>query len=526
MKKIASLIALLAGLSFTACSNDTPELTVKDWDGTSTYFASTDQNSYSTYYKPQVGYVGDPMPFYDPKSGEFRIMYLQEFRPNSLTYHPFWCLSTKDAASYVSLGELIPTGTTAEQDAALGTGCTVYNEADQTYYTFYTGHAYNTALTGGIRECVMLATSKDFVNWQKERWFLISPQGQYSVDDFRDPCVFKGDDELYHMVVSTKKDGKGSLAEYVSSDLRNWESKGVFMTMMWDRFYECPDIFKMGDWWYLVYSEQHSAIRKVQYFKGRTLDELKACTRDDAGIWPDSHEGFLDSRAFYAGKTASDGKSRFIWGWCPTRAGEDNTNVGGAEPEWAGALVAHKLIQHSDGTLTLGPVDGILAKASTPVSVKAMAQEGNVNAADGSYSLNGFSHVLFNRLSYQNSIEFTVKTAGPNDKFGVSFVRGSDSSKYYSLVVNPEGEGRRKINFEQEGPEGIGFIGNADGYVFDAPADGVYNIRILSDNSVCTIYINDVAAMTSRIYGLPKNCWSINCYDGSIRISDLNIKKQ
>ena len=106
------------------------------------------------------------------------------------------------------------------------------------------------------------------------------------------------------------------------------------MTMMWDRFYECPDVFKMGDWWYLVYSEQASFMRKVQYFKGKTLEELKATTANDAGIWPDNREGMLDSRAFYAGKTASDGTNRYIWGWCPTRAGNDNGNVGDVEPEW------------------------------------------------------------------------------------------------------------------------------------------------------------------------------------------------
>lgn len=41
-----------------------------------------------------------------------------------------------------------------------------------------------------------------------------------------------------------------------------------------------------------------AAVRRVQYFKGHTLDELKACTANDAGVWPDNKEGFLDSRAF------------------------------------------------------------------------------------------------------------------------------------------------------------------------------------------------------------------------------------
>ena len=364
-----ALTALLLPLG--SCSDDdSPVLTQKDWDGTATYFASTDEMTFATYYKPYVGYVGDPMPFYDPVAQEFKILYLQDFRPNPETYHPIWGVSTKDAASYTSMGEVIPTGTAAEPDAAIGTGSTIYNEPEKMYYTFYTGHTAS-------QEVVMVATSSDFKQWTKDRSFYLQGADYgYSVRDFRDPFVFKGDDGQFHMLVSTMQGTKGVLVEFVSPNLKSWEHKGVFMTMMWDRFYECPDVFKMGDWWYLVYSEKHTEIRKVQYFKGRTLDELKATTVDDKPTWPDDHEGFLDSRGFYAGKTASDGTNRYIWGWCPTRAGNDNTEVGAApnEPEWAGNLVAHKIIQHEDGTLTLGAVEGIDKKYASEQEVKIMAQ--------------------------------------------------------------------------------------------------------------------------------------------------------
>ena len=120
----------------------------------------------------------------------------------------------------------------------------------------------------------MYATSSDFKTWTKNRTFYLKGDMYgYSKNDFRDPFVFEGEDDKYHMLVSTVKNGKGVLAEYTSTDMKNWEHVGVFMTMMWDRFYECPDVFKMGNWWYLIYSEKHAAIRKVQYFKGRTLDE-------------------------------------------------------------------------------------------------------------------------------------------------------------------------------------------------------------------------------------------------------------
>ena len=271
MKTMIYSLALAAFMSLSSCNdNDDPILTQKDWDGTATYFASTDEQ-FTTYYKPYVGYVGDPMPFYDPIEQNFKILYLQEFRPNQeATYHPIWGVSTKNVDSYQSLGEVISTGNASEADAAIGTGSTIYNDSEKLYYTFYTGHTAN-------QEVVMMATSSDFKTWTKSKIFYLQGNDYgYSVKDFRDPFVFKGDDGIYHMIVSTMQGTKGVLAEFVSSDLKSWEHKGVFMSMMWDRFYECPDVFKMGDWWYLVYSEKHVAIRKVQYFKGRTLDELKA----------------------------------------------------------------------------------------------------------------------------------------------------------------------------------------------------------------------------------------------------------
>lgn len=371
----------------------------------------------------------------------------------------------------------------------------------------YTAHSPNPATTAGVNEAVMLATSKDFRVWEKNRTLLLKGGERYSNTDFRDPFVFKGDDNKFHMLVSTRQKGKGVLAEYVSDNLLDWTDAGVFMTMMWDRFYECPDLFKMGEWWYLVYSEQHDAVRRVQYFKGRTLAELKACTANDAGIWPDSHEGFLDSRGFYAGKTASNGTDRYIWGWCATKAG--NNNLGNSD--WAGNLVAHKLIQHADGTLTLGEVPAI-----------ASSFTGKKNVED--FTLNGETSRLIPRLGVENRMSFKVTTSNPWDKFGISLSRGSDSEKFYSIIVNPESDKLRKINFEEEG--GSGFIGNTDGYVFDTPTDGVYDVTVVTDNSVVTVYINDCAAYTNRVYGTAKNCWSINSYGGNISISDITISSK
>ena len=93
------------------------------------------------------------------------------------------------------------------------------------------------------------------------------------------------------------------------------------------------------------------------------------------------------------------------------------------------------------------------------------------------------------------------------------------------MVVNPEGEDTRKVNFEQEGPKGRGFIEGIDGYNFQRPADNVYHINIFTDNSVMVMYINNVCAYTNRIYGIQKNCWSINNYGGNINVTDVKVQQ-
>lgn len=67
---MASILCL--SISFAACSDDnSPVITDKNLNETTTFFSSTESNNYTTYYKPYVGYVGDPMPFFDPVSKEF-----------------------------------------------------------------------------------------------------------------------------------------------------------------------------------------------------------------------------------------------------------------------------------------------------------------------------------------------------------------------------------------------------------------------------------------------------------------------
>ena len=72
------------------------------------------------------------------------------------------------------------------------------------------------------------------------------------------------------------------------------------------------------------------------------------------------------------------------------------------------------------------------------VEVKVMAKDGNVTESGKTYTLAEGASVIFNRLKVHNKISFTVKASSNTDRFGISFVRGTDSKSWYSIHVNAD----------------------------------------------------------------------------------------
>ena len=77
------LAAAIALSSMAACAEkDLYPETGKDWDNITDFLDSDDEKQFTTYYKPYVGTVADPMPFYDEREGNFKILYLQDYQKN------------------------------------------------------------------------------------------------------------------------------------------------------------------------------------------------------------------------------------------------------------------------------------------------------------------------------------------------------------------------------------------------------------------------------------------------------------
>ena len=96
MKKMINIFCMglvCCGIAATtACSDDDfVGDAEKNWAGTTETFTAVNddtEDAFSTYYKHALGRIGDPMPFYDKKAGDFKVLYLQDYNTTASSITP------------------------------------------------------------------------------------------------------------------------------------------------------------------------------------------------------------------------------------------------------------------------------------------------------------------------------------------------------------------------------------------------------------------------------------------------------
>ena len=230
---------------------------------------------------------------------------------------------------------MLARGTPSDQDLFVFTGSTLRGLGK--HHIFYTGHNPHLRAAGKPEQGVMHAVSEDMNTWTKlPADTFYAPPSHFEANDWRDPFVFWNDEagEFWMLLAARLKSGpsrrRGCTALCSSKDLSQWTVREPFWTPGLYFTHECPDLFRIGDWWYLVFSEFSDLVR-TRYRMSRSIK----------GPWLTPKHDFFDGRAFYAAKTASDGKRRFLFGWDPTRAEKKDYY----RWDWGGNLVVHELAQ-------------------------------------------------------------------------------------------------------------------------------------------------------------------------------------
>jgi len=262
------------------------------------------------YRAPGKAVCADVIPFYH--DGEFKLFYLRDYRDieNCGEGCPWCLLTTKDLVNYVDHGPVLLRGTQGEQDLYVFTGCCI--KLGDKFVIYYTGHNPHLRRQGFPEQKILRATSDDLLHWEKDKDFVFEAPDYLEMHDFRDPFVyFDEEKQLYCMLIAARHKNndatahKGVTLVAHSKNGYDWElSKQDFYSPHAYFTHECPDLFKMGDWWYLVFSE----------FTDKILTKYRMA-KSPNGPWITPKVDDFDGHAFYAAKSATDGKRRIMFDW-------------------------------------------------------------------------------------------------------------------------------------------------------------------------------------------------------------------
>ena len=486
-KRTACALAAATALLFAGCGGDPPPPA----EDTRTAFPV------STYNGTAPVTMGDVMPFYDEESGELSIYHLQN-SGQSPYYHPIARVTTTDFLHYAYEGIAIPFVEEANSpDAAIGTGSFIKDE-NGLYHCFYTGHNAGGRENSGLPwfECVRHATSPDQKTWTKDEDFSIYGNS----NDFRDPYVYYDEaEECYTMLVTTNGDVEGRYTGYIkrytsstlSADADEWQDRGVFFANDAGTYnMECPSYVKYGDYYYLAYSEQGE--NRVTHYRYRTEPD---------GEWKKFDRDSIDASGFYAGQLELVGEELYAFAWCATLTGG---STGGFD--WGGNLVTHRLEQSSNGELSAVPVPAVQEALSAPAAYKTGSGE---TAEAFSFPAGEFSARAFEPLREGlTRICFGLTVSDFGGDCGVTFgLEEAFDRRLGSAVVAFEPQASRIVCYNNV--SNILRYGDVLAAVsFDYDRGRRYEIEILIDGELLTVYADHTVALTARLPDMEENCFA------------------
>ena len=475
------------------------------------------------FWRPADGFVGDVIPYFS--DGAFHAFYLKapmspfRYRAEG-TRTPWAHVVSKDLVHWEEWQTAIEPGGPSDPDYhGCWTGSVI--EAEGLYHLFYTGGALP-----GEPQTICHATSADLRSWTKDlrNPIMRADPRWYESADWRDPFVFWNDEagEYWMLVAARANTGpvnrRGCVGLAVSSDLDSWHIKEPFWSPnLYSIPLECPDLFRLGDEWALVFSQSTDG-SSTHYRLARSL----------AGPWLASQVDSFDGAAYYAAKTASDGLRRFSFGWTPTREGEGDDG----RWEWGGALVVHQLSRHDGGNrIAIGPpaaLSGIFKETINP-SLKPIL--GAWSETQGTYRgmrADGFGACLVGKLPEQCQIDVTARTSGPTTSCGLLLRADEGLETYYRLRWEPI---QHRIVFDEWPIRGRDFWPRPADKPFalerSIGADRLDNIkiRLVIDGSVMVAYVDDVVALTCRAYDHKEGHLGLFVSDGEATFADLAIRR-
>lgn len=195
--------------------------------------------------------IGDCIPFSDPSEKRYHLFYLYDRHHHGskwgLGAHQWAHVSTTDLVTWDEHPMAI--AVTEPWEGSICTGSIV--RTGDLYFAWYA-----VRMSDGSPARMTSATSRDNLHYTKSGSYFTLPSA-YEPSSARDPKVVELDG-LFHMFVTTTRmeSGHGCLAHLTSetADFAAPTDCGAILEWESGDQPECPDWFKLGDYYYLIYS--------------------------------------------------------------------------------------------------------------------------------------------------------------------------------------------------------------------------------------------------------------------------------
>lgn len=455
------------------------------------------------FYEPNNAYFGDCMPFYHDDT--FYVFHQRDAR-NPRPFEPFeWSLATtKDFVHYEDKGVAIPKEGDDSPEQYIFAGSVF--EGNHKFHAIYTAYNRDFAAQGKDAQVLMSAESDDLLNWKKTGKFVLPAPEGYDGNDWRDPFIlWEEESQQYIMILGARKlKGKqmrtGRTVWFTSKDLSEWHFEGDFWAPETFTMHEMPDLFKMGDWWYLLTTE-YSERSKTIYRMSRSLKGPWIAPADDA----------FDGRAYYAARSCSDGKHRYLFGWAATKTDNQDMNSW----DWAGTFECHEIYQRPDGTLGVKLPDSMLSAYEPDTEV--MKGPATLETVDSQANL----HITETPEDFYK-VEMDFQISENTRMFGIRLFEDPETGDSYKYEVNLA---ENRIYFDRTPNQPwYRYFDKGLERPIHLEAGRKYHARLIVDDSIVIMYIDGVS-LIARMHAKAGCDLSAYVIDGSLKIENITIAK-
>ena len=466
-------------------------------------------NSISKEEKPSfhlcapIGWINDPNGF-STFNNEYHLFY--QYHPYDVVWGPmYWGHSkTNDFIKW----EQLPIALAPEASYDMG-GCFSGSalEYDGKHVIMYTGVLDNKDENGErvVRQTQCIAIG-DGENYEKLECNPVIthemlPEGS-SLEDFRDPKIWREGEEFYCVVASRSNDGSGQILMYKSNNLKEWE----FVTIVDNsknkvgRMWECPDLFSLNGKGVLIISPQEVKATKDGFHNGSNTayliekydNEKKSFERESCNVI----DFGLD---FYAPQTleSTDGR-RIMIGWMQSW----ENRIVPANFKWCGMMTIPRELTIKDGCLIQNPIREIENYYKNTVEYNNLTIKDEV-------SLDG----IFGR-----ELDITIDIDGSQaEEFKIKLAKNNE----YETIINFNSK-KNIIEFDRSYSGNYGdILHKREMKVRDK--NGKVKMRLIIDKYSVEIFANDGEQVMTSTFYTPLEATGITfASEGN---SIINIKK-